>query len=150
MTLKEVINNLGKLPNALAPVSYAKGTALHLPKYIRKAPQQKELVGVDVFVHWNGAEANELAQMVQQIEKENIKLLMITNRGIKVWPNGFKETFCTDHWRCRFMPTENNSITKQDIIELLTNATAHNIDTIKTENLYSFNGKPAFSLGQGQ
>jgi hypothetical protein len=22
---------------------------------------------------------------------------MITNRGIKVWPDGFEETFCTDH-----------------------------------------------------
>ena len=33
---------------------------------------------------------------------------MITNRGIKVWPEGFEETFCTDHWRCRFKPTEGN------------------------------------------
>ena len=27
---------------------------------------------------------------------------MITNRGTKVWPDGAPETFCTDHWRCRF------------------------------------------------
>lgn len=25
-----------------------------------------------------------------------------------------------------------------------------NIDVIKTENLYAFDGKPSFSLGQGQ
>jgi isocitrate dehydrogenase len=30
------------------------------------------------------------------------------------------------------------------------NALIHNLDVIKTENLYAFNGKPAFSLGQGQ
>jgi isocitrate dehydrogenase len=29
-------------------------------------------------------------------------------------------------------------------------AVQQNIDIIKTENLYAFDGKPAFSLGQGQ
>ena len=75
---------------------------------------------------------------------------MITNRGIKVWPEGFEETFCTDHWRCRFKPTNDNKITKQHIIQLLTLANEKNIDTIKTENLYTFNGKQGYSLGQGQ
>jgi len=75
---------------------------------------------------------------------------MITNRGIKVWPEGFKETFCTDHWRCRFKPTDERLISKQHIIQLLTNAFNQNIDAIKTENLYEFDGIPAFSLGQGQ
>lgn len=26
---------------------------------------------------------------------------MITKRGVKVYPHGIKETYCTDHWRCR-------------------------------------------------
>jgi isocitrate dehydrogenase len=75
---------------------------------------------------------------------------MITNRGIKVWPDGFSETFCTDHWRCRFKTDNDRVMNKEEIIALLTKATQNNIDTIKTENLYAFNGKPAFSLGQGQ
>jgi isocitrate dehydrogenase len=75
---------------------------------------------------------------------------MITNRGIKVWPDGFEETFCTDHWRCRFKPTEGSTMNKSDIVKLLENAVLENIDTIKTENLYSFDGKDAYSLGQGQ
>ena len=74
---------------------------------------------------------------------------MITNRGIKVWPRGFKETFCTDHWRCRFAST-NGKIDKDTIVGLMSNAIGHNIDVIKTENLYKFDGKQAFSLGQGQ
>ena len=75
---------------------------------------------------------------------------MITNRGIKVWPDGFSETFCTDHWRCRFKAEEGKTLTKQDVILLLANAINHDIDTIKTENLYNFDGKAAYSLGQGQ
>ena len=75
---------------------------------------------------------------------------MITNRGIKVWPDGFKETFCTDHWRCRFKASANGEITKETIVSLLTNAIGASIDTIKTENLYEFDGVPRFSVGQGQ
>ena len=75
---------------------------------------------------------------------------MITNRGIKVYPDGFSETFCTDHWRCRFKPVSGSTITKEQIIQLLEKALDKNIDTIKTENLYAFNGTPAFSLGQGR
>jgi isocitrate dehydrogenase len=145
-----VIANLGLKPAILKPVSYAKNEALHLPKYKRKPSAKKELVGVDIFVHWNGINPNELAEKVKKIAFDGLKLTMITNRGIKVWPDGFKETFCTDHWRCRFKPEDNAEINKKHIIQLLNNALNENIDIIKTENLYSFDGKAAFSLGQGQ
>jgi isocitrate dehydrogenase len=145
-----VITNLGNKPQILKSVSYANNSALNLPKYKRKPAAKKELVGVDVFVHWAGSNPDELATKIQAIENNDIKLTMITNRGIKVWPDGFKETFCTDHWRCRFKPTEGESINKTHIIELLNKALTQNIDTIKTENLYSFDGKASYSLGQGQ
>jgi hypothetical protein len=32
-----------------------------------------------------------------------LRLKLVTNRGVKVWPEGFPETFCTDHWRSRFV-----------------------------------------------
>ncbi|HPH21305.1 MAG TPA: NADP-dependent isocitrate dehydrogenase, partial [Haliscomenobacter sp.] len=147
---KAVIANLGNKPNTLKSVSYAKNTTLNLPKYQRRPAAQKSLVGVDVFVHWAGNNPDHLAEMVKKIENKNVKLSMITNRGIKVYPDGFKETFCTDHWRCRFKPVDNKTISKNDIIEVLSNAMVENIDAIKTENLYSFDGKDGYSLGQGQ
>ena len=144
-----VIANLNNNPSVLKAVSYAGNSALTMPKYVRKSPMKKELVGVDLFLHWTGTNPDELAEKVSKIS-QTIKLSMITNRGIKVWPEGFSETFCTDHWRCRFKPAEGELLTKQDIIQLLSSADANQLDTIKTENLYSFDGKPAFSLGQGQ
>ena len=147
---KAVINNIGKKPVTLKEVNYSKGAALNLTKYKRKKPQTKELVGVDIFVHCADITPDELAKRVEQLNTDKIKLSMITNRGIKVYPDGFSETFCTDHWRCRFKPVSETTITKQQIIELLQKAIAQNIDTIKTENLYAFDGTPAFSLGQGQ
>lgn len=147
---KTVIENLGHKPAILKPVSYANNSALTLPRYKRKPASKKELVGVDLFVHWDGTNPDELADKVRNLETNGVKLSMITNRGIKVWPDGFKETFCTDHWRCRFKPTDGSEMDKSTIIKLLKNAMDKNIDSIKTENLYSFDGKPAYSLGQGQ
>lgn len=145
-----VIANLGQEPKLLKSVSYAENATLNLPKYERKAPAKKELVGVDLFVHWAGKSPDELAAIVQALDTNEVKLSMITNRGIKVWPEGFEETFCTDHWRCRFKPTEGNQMSKEAIIQLLNGSIEKGIDTVKTENLYTFDGKMGFSLGQGQ
>ncbi|MBK6447920.1 NADP-dependent isocitrate dehydrogenase [Candidatus Brachybacter algidus] len=147
---KAVIANLGRKPNLLKSVSYSNNTALNLPKYIRKPAANKQMVGVDLFVHWNGTNPDELAKKLKSIEENRVKLTMITNRGIKVWPNGFQETFCTDHWRCRFKSSEGSEFTKEHIIGLLNKAITQHIDSIKTENLYEFDGKAAYSLGQGQ
>jgi isocitrate dehydrogenase len=145
-----VIANLGKLPSTLSPVHFGDGQAIKLPKYQRKTNLKKELVGVDVFVHSAELNPENVAAQLQKLEKGNIKLTMITNRGVKVWPNGFSETFCTDHWRCRFQPELEHPITKKEIIQLLADAEDFQIDTIKTENLYAFEGRQAYSLGQGQ
>ena len=145
-----VISNLNAFPIYFEKVSYQNTSRISLPKYIRKNPSKKELVGVDVFVHWSGEEPEKLAKLVKSLGPEEAELTMITNRGIKVWPDGFKETFCTDHWRCRFKSTDRKPITKNAIIKLLTNASDRQVDVIKTENLYDFDGKAAYSLGQGQ
>ncbi len=145
-----VIARLGSRPENLNPVSYGGSVGLNLPRYQRRAPMKKTLEGVDLFVHWAGYSADELAETVVAIGDENVKLSMITNRGIKVWPQGFRETFCTDHWRCRFKPEAGQQITKDDILRLMGRALDLGVDVVKTENLYAFDGRQAYSLGQGQ
>ena len=146
-----VVSNLGMRPAKLKAVEFAKDRVLELPKYQRKPRRNKQLIGVDLFIHWAGTEANELAEMLTPLASHEVHLKMITNRGIKVYPDGFPETFCTDHWRCRFVPTQENvTLTNEIVVQLLNQAIGAGIDVIKTENLYAFDGKPAFSLGQGQ
>jgi isocitrate dehydrogenase len=145
-----VIERLGQLPQQLTPVKYEQGAALQLKPYVRKPPRKKELIGTDIFVHWPGENPEVLGELVSELSSESLQLSMISNRGIKVWPAGFKETFCTDHWRCRFMAVNQTGISSKQIIMLLEKAVEKNIEVIKTENLYTFEGKAAFSLGQGQ
>lgn len=145
-----LIANLGQKPQYLPAVNYQANARIQLPKYERKAAKQKTLQGVDLFVHWSGNDANVLAEQLKQLPATEFELALITNRGIKVYPDGFPETFCTDHWRCRFMASSTASASKNGIIDLLAKAEQIGLDVVKTENLYAFDGKAAYSLGQGQ
>ncbi|HEX7366668.1 MAG TPA: NADP-dependent isocitrate dehydrogenase [Pelobium sp.] len=145
-----VIANLGQRPSVLKEAKFNHDGKIVLPKYVRKPAKKKVLVGVDLFVDWLGSDAEILAAKLKKLNTDVSELTMITNRGVKVWPNGFSETFCTDHWRCRFQAKAGAEFTKHDIVKILTNAVANDVDGIKTENLYEFDGKAAYSLGQGQ
>lgn len=145
-----VIERLGQEPQQLKAVKYKKTAGIQIKPYQKRVEAKKELIGVDIFVCWNGTNANEIGENVSPITHRNIELSMISNRGIKVWPNGFDETFCTDHWRCRYKSLDGSTISQGDIIALLTLFNQHQIEVIKTENLYTFDGKIGFSLGQGQ
>ena len=148
-----VIARLGQEPTQFVAVRYANpeekiGPAK--PLYIRRAPARKEMIGVDVFVHASDNSPDFLAGRLTTLSTPNLKLQMITNRGVKVWPHGFPETFCTDHWRCRFIAPAGATIQHSDIIALLARITEGDVDVIKTENLCTFDGENGFALGQGQ
>ena len=155
---KKVIENLGQKPATLTPSNFAAGKGkIEIPEYVRKN-QTQDLVGVDVFINWQGKNPNEIGDALSAINSFKLKLKMITNRGVKVYPNGLPETYCTDHWRCRFVDnTPNadgsqtyNKVEFETVIALLSNIHSKGFEVIKTENLYEFDGKRAFSLGQGE
>jgi len=146
-----VIDRLGQEPEDLDPVRYAaSGQAFAVPHASPRVPVKKEQVGIDVFVHWDGTDPASLAETVKQAGNGLYDLKMITNRGVKVWPEGLPETFCTDHWRCRFMAAPNKQFNKAMVVELLQKLTNDGVDFVKTEHLFTFDGEPGYSLGQGQ
>jgi isocitrate dehydrogenase len=78
-------------------------------------------------------------------------LRLITNCGVNVWPGGFPESFCTDHWHCGFVASSTSGVVAQrDIVPLLTALPDAGVDVIKTDNLCTFDGVKGFALGQGQ
>ena len=145
-----VIERLGQKPEGLSAAEYDQDAIqLAIPPARRPAPQVKELVGIDVFVHWAGQEPDTLAGQIKRGDAPGtLSLQMITNRGTKVWPNGQPETFKTDHWRCRFMFEGNGD--QAELPALLSRLVDADVDFIKTEHLYTFDGEPGYSLGQGQ
>ena len=155
----KVISNIGLSPRNLPASALKDGKgSIQIPSYERKV-ESKELVGVDVFLDWQNDNPNELGHALTKIDAYKLKLKMITNRGVKVYPNGLDETYCTDHWRCRFVGIEDgaskndadySAIEFEQVVALLSKLNNLGYDVIKTENLYKFNGNRGFSLGQGE
>ena len=149
-----VIERLGDLPETLTPVSYAAGDKPITDVITTTKPQSvKELVGVDIFIDWDEADRSPqvIGDRLKKLAGPDFKLKMITNRGVKVYPDGFPETFCTDHWRCRFVSPDGQSpVTHQQILTLCARVMEGKFDFIKTEHLYTFDGELGYSLGQGE
>ena len=144
-----IIDHLGRQPVHLQVPKFENNQPIRIKKYQPAPKAEKKLKGVDVFVDFREIQPNELAKKMQQLNGE-AALTMITNRGVKVWPEGFEETFCTDHWRCRFEIPNGKALIHSAIPELLSKAIASGIEVIKTENLYEFDGVKSYSAGQGQ
>ncbi|MCC5930024.1 MAG: NADP-dependent isocitrate dehydrogenase [Cyclobacteriaceae bacterium] len=150
---KEVILRLGKMPVSLKPVSF-KSEGGALPTIVVK-PQpktKKELVGVDVFIDWSENDKNPtaLGDKLKTLSGDGLSLKMITNRGVMVYPEGMPETYCSDHWRCRFVSESGAPVSHTNVISLLERVMNAGFDFIKTEHLYTFDGERGYSLGQGE
>jgi isocitrate dehydrogenase len=145
-----VVARMGQKPNRLKPVTYAKR-----PEEAAKAPAKvsvntvgMELKGIDVFVYWPSRNPNQLAEAVGKLAGDGLSLQMIDNRGVKVWPAGRAETFCTDSFRCRFM--SETPIAMGRLIEVVKRISDAGIDIALTQSLRTFDGQPGFTLAQGQ
>lgn len=146
-----VIANIGKQPEQLKKVDYSKAASGKFTITVTPTiPAAKTLIGVDIFLHHHNRDAEALGNSLKNIKAGNMELVMITNRGVKVYPDGMPETFCTDHWRCRYKSESLTPSTYADVISLLQQISNAGFDIIKTENLVTLDGQPMFSAGQGQ
>jgi len=142
-----VIRNLGKEPETLKPIVYAKSRT-HTPAKITSTSPSRQLIGVDAFLFHRGRLEDFLAR-ISHINIGNLRLKMVTNRGARVWPNGQPETFCIEQWRCRFVADDNRPCNQNDVIQVLHALDHVNMDVTKAEFLYLIDGKPGFSSAEG-
>lgn len=147
-----VIERMGQRPETLKAVAYKSGASDGASLAGREsdagAASKKETVGVDVYVEWTDGSADELGAKVAELSGDGLKLSSIANRGVKVYPGGATETFCSDHWRCRFVSEGGGEVGHKQIAALLSRFAEGGLDFIKTENLCDFDGKPGYSHAQ--
>ncbi len=139
-----VVDRLGKRPEKLKAVDYT-----HLPKHEVPAHTgshpisvKRELVGVDIYLYSHDS-AQKIQEQLVQLETPSLQLQSITNRGVRVWPEGNPDTICIDQWRCRFRGS--SMVSPQVIGSLIHRLADAKMDVIKSVNLYTFDGKPGFS-----
>jgi isocitrate dehydrogenase len=149
---KAIIERIGDNPKELKKIPIASENKTITVKLRPRKTVVKDLVGVDIFLDDDKLTATEIAEKLNALSFSELKLEMISNRGTKVWPDGMAETFCTDHWRCRFKSKIKSGgiITHSGIVDALTKVISSGLDFIKTEGLYNFGGESGYTGAQGQ
>ena len=141
---EEVIQRIGKKPEKLKPISYTTAPKIPTISAAKKDASVKTLVGVDVFIDHKATDPAEVGEKLTAI-KSVLEFQYLSNRGMKVWPNVTTDTMLVDHWRARYTAANGATATHEQIIELLAALDKAGIDFIKTEHLYTFDGKQAYS-----
>jgi isocitrate dehydrogenase len=151
-----VIERLGQSPTYFKPANYQSGAYTKIECYgERPKPQsKKELIGVDIFIdNPHDKTADELANLLSKANTA-LELIVITSRGLKIWPDSSIDHPYLRHCCCRFQSahdiTQLRTIQHADINNLLAEFDKLGIDTVKTENLYTYDGELGFTLAQGQ
>ena len=144
-----VIERLGQKPNTLKAVSYkARPASAAVAAAGHAASAVTELKGIDVFVYWPSRNPNALADAVGKLAGDGVTLQVIDNRGVKVWPAGMAETFCTDSFRCRYIAS--GAVDQAKLMEIPQRIAAAGIDIAVTQTLRTFDGQTGYSMVQGQ
>lgn len=146
-----VIDRLGNEPHVYRPVKYkARESNVEIHAVMADPKEKRELIGVDLFIGWRDKPVEALAKALEAISTDELKMTMLSCKGLKVWPNIVTEMDVTDRFRARFLPVNGGTITHTAIAALLSRAAQQNIDFLKIENLFTFDGKAGFSMSQGE
>lgn len=151
-----VIARLGQSPMHFKPADYKPGAYTKIECYGEPSTikSEKALIGVDIFID-NPTETpiDEIAAKLSKLNKQ-LELIVISSRGLKIWPNSTTVSPYLRHICCRFQSSSDiknlKLIHHEDIIDLLAQINKLELDVIKTENLYTFDGQLGFTLAQGQ
>lgn len=147
---KAVIERIGQMPERLKAANY-NGVApggMVLPPLRPRVEEEKIRVGVDINLNWTDS-ADALAAKVLPCIVEGLDLKLISNRGVKVWPNAQPDIFCADNWRLRIMAKDGTHVKTSQIIDLLDRLNKADLNFTKAVMLHTFGGEPGFSAAAG-
>ena len=145
-----VVARLGQKPETLKAVHYASApkTKAATRTEATRAAVESKLEGIDVYVGWPSRLPKELAAVAVKANGNGLDLTMMDNRGVKVWPDGFAETWCSDSFRCRY--TSKGAVTVQQTLDLQSRLDKLGVQIVKSELLRSYGGERGYTLAQGQ
>ncbi|MGR3973236.1 MAG: NADP-dependent isocitrate dehydrogenase [Candidatus Rhabdochlamydia sp.] len=145
---KAVVKNLGQKPQKMACPLYQAETKINAYHPVPLVIPERKLVGVDIFIY-NDDSLQKVLHQLPHIPHSSFQLQAISNRGINVWPEGHLETVCSEQWRYRFIHQTQKDVLPAEIFALLEALSSAGYDIIKTEHLYTFDGKNGYSATQG-
>ena len=118
------------------------------PMLLSSKNEAHKIVGADFFIETT-LQPNELADVAIKQEKNQLKLVTISNRGTQVWPTGSVFTNLVNQYRIRFETDPASPLAQADILDLYT-ALSKDFKISSLEILSMWGDKKAYSLAQGQ
>lgn len=144
-----VIDRLGQQPAVLKPASYAGSLArIARPTVKNVRGAAMSLRGVDVFIHEPSRLPEQFGPVLAGLAGPELALVMVSNRGQKVYPVEVVETTLCDQYRCRF--EADGELSHAQVRALLARLEGAGFRWTSLQNLYDLEGERAYTLGQGQ
>lgn len=143
-----VIEALGEAPRTVA---LRPNRQLTLPLPARATePVLGLLCGADVFVQSELGPA-ALAGKIEPLTADlPLRMKMISNRGVQVYPETGAAPDLADVYRCRFVSTSAHRPLSEDDLFALLSRVARTVRWMHVEKLQEFGGKPGYTLAQGE
>lgn len=161
---KAVIARLGQKPETLPIADFCEKETKTITQNTDVKTEEKSLIGFDVFIEWK-EEFDNLISLLNQMESEELEIKTISAKGLLLWPHIDKHmqpNFTKGQVILRFIGkgitgkasndiiNKNKNISHSHIVEMLQILIDNNIDFVKYEGLYLFDGKAAYTSGQGE
>jgi isocitrate dehydrogenase len=110
--------------------------------------EEHKIVGADFFIECD-LQPDAIAQMACTHETNDVKLIIISNRGTQVWPTGSVYTNLVNQFRLRFETGDDQALSQQDVINLYSSL-SKDFQISSVEILNMWGDKKGYSLAQGQ
>lgn len=118
------------------------------PMLLGNKKEEHKIVGADFFIECS-LQPDAIAQMASKHETNDLKLIIISNRGTQVWPSGSVYTNLVNQFRLRFETGTSQTLSQQDIINLYSSL-SKDFQISSLEILNMWGDKKGYSLAQGQ
>jgi isocitrate dehydrogenase len=160
---RAIIENLGEKPLQLKQAQNVGGKQLTV-KLKEEPSAKKSLIGFDLFIDWQN-NFDALLDTLKSLESEVFEIKSISAKGLTLWPisdkylmpnyeGGLTCLRFTGKGICGKNSLEiinkNTEISHKNIIDILSYLDEKNIDFVKYEGLYLFDGEVSYSGGQGE
>lgn len=108
----------------------------------------EKTVGIDLFVD-SDLQPKLLAAKMKTLIPQELKLVMISNRGTQVWPTGSVFTELVNHYRVRIESPDLSPLDESDLLQVASGV-SKTLRVCSIEMLRVFGEKRGYSLAQGQ
>jgi isocitrate dehydrogenase len=147
---RQIIENLGKKPSSWVKRPYH---PLRLPRVSQEpnfVKASSKIIGIDLFIE-SALSPNTLGKSLENLlQNTPLKLKMISNRGVKVYPSLGPTPDTVDLWRCRLVTLKEDQLLSDEEIFKVLSIIQNYHQWMHLEKLRVFDNKPGYSKAQGE